>query len=171
MWPLGQARTGRAGADRADREGARPHGPAFGLTEDNAEPALAGKRPGGCGGGPFQVARRELSALHPRYLRLLVDWAALQPSAAQPAALEAQRSGCARDVGPCAAYAGLRDELAAIAAQQRATRAAGAPGFEVVLDLFGTPAWAAKPASGCELPGTRPFSRPLDAAAISSTGR
>ena len=69
-------------------------------------------------------ARRELAALRPAYVRLLVDWAALQPRADRPADLAAPVSGCARTVGPCAPYPGLRAELEAIASERRA-RSAG----------------------------------------------
>lgn len=74
--------------------------------------------------------------------------------------------GCARDVGPCGAYAGIRAELAAIATQQRAPGGGLDGDFKVVIDIFGVPAWAAAPPSGCELGRTTPFSRPLGPAAI-----
>jgi hypothetical protein len=114
----------------------------------------------------FQSARLALSALHPRYVRLLVNWAVLQPEPGRPAALDAPVSGCARAVGPCGAYAGIREQLAAIASQQRAAQASGQSDFQVVIDVFGTPAWAARGPGGCELDGTRAFSRPLSDAAI-----
>jgi hypothetical protein len=114
----------------------------------------------------FLTARRELTALHPTYLRLLVDWAALQPGPDRPPRLEAPVSGCARDVGPCGAYAGIRAELEAIATQQRAPGGGLSGDFKVVIDIFGVPAWAAAPPSGCELARTTPFSRPLGPAAI-----
>jgi hypothetical protein len=143
-----------------------PHGPAFGLTEDNADllwsPAAAA--PASAAG--FLAARQELTALHPHYLRLLVDWAALQPDPANPPALEAAANGCARQVGPCGAYAGIREELAAIASQQRA--AGGQGDFQVVLEIFGTPSWAARAPSGCERGASGAFSRPLSAAAIAA---
>jgi hypothetical protein len=146
---------------------AAPRGPAFGLTENNAgllwDPAAASS----AGAGPaFDAARRRLSALHPRYVRLLVNWAALQPDAGRAPSLQGPVDGCARSVGPCGTYSGLRGQLAAIASQQRAAQAEGRPGYEVVLDVLGTPAWAARPASGCELGGTSPFSRPINAAGI-----
>lgn len=144
----------------------QPRGPAFGLTEDNAEllwPPASSAAPG----GPlFDAARERLTELHPRYIRLLIDWAALQPVRDRPPELAAPTDGCARAVGPCAGYRGIRAELAAIAAQQRAARAEGRAGFGVVLDLFGVPAWAASGPSGCERPGTEPFSRPLGEAGI-----
>jgi hypothetical protein len=141
-------------------------GPALGLTEDNAEllrnPSFGPRR----GGATLRTAREQLTAIHPRYIRLLVDWAALQPQADRPASLGEPIDGCARAVAPCTPYAGIRDELAAVATQQRAARAEGRAGFEVVLDVFGVPPWAAAGASGCELAGTRPFSRPLSDAGL-----
>jgi hypothetical protein len=141
-------------------------GPALGLTEDNADLLWNPSSPSRPGGAAFQPAREQLTALHPRYIRLLVDWAALQPDRERPADLLGPVDGCARAVGPCAPYAGIRGELAAIATQQRAARAAGRAGFEVVLDVFGVPSWAAAQASGCELPGAEPFSRPISPAGL-----
>jgi hypothetical protein len=141
-------------------------GPALGLTEDNAELLWNPSSPSRPRDGAFQAARERLTAIHPRYIRLLVDWAALQPQRERPADLDGPIDGCARAVGPCAPFAGIREELAAIATQQRAARAAGREGFEVVLDVFGAPPWAAVPASGCELHGSEPFSRPISAAGL-----
>jgi hypothetical protein len=144
-----------------------PLGPAFGLTENNANllwPPATTVSPSD--GSPFQSARERLTALHPRYLRLLVNWAALQPAPDRPPALEGPVDGCARSVAPCGAYAGIRAQLQAVAAQQRIARAQGRAGFEVVLDLFGAPAWAARGPGGCEFGATRPFSRPVSAAGI-----
>lgn len=139
--------------------------PALGLTEDNAD-LLWPPRTGGSGSNPFQAARTELTALHPSYLRLLVDWAALQPNREQPPDLQARIDGCARGVRPCGVYDGIRAEFAAIAAQQRSASNGGPGAFRIVLDVFGTPAWAAKPPSGCELAGSTSFARPLDSTAI-----
>ncbi|HEX3519914.1 MAG TPA: hypothetical protein VHT29_12855 [Solirubrobacteraceae bacterium] len=137
---------------------ATAHGPAFGLTEDDADLLWAPDAPVHAPRA-FTAASRELTALHPTYVRLLVDWAALQPDPARPPELAAHIDGCARGVRPCSPYAGLRTELAAIASQQRAAGAAGM--FQVVLDIFGVPGWAAQPPSGCELPGSTAFARPL----------
>jgi len=143
------APTRSAGGVSALPPGAPPGaGPALGLTEDNAQLLWSPDGPPRPGGARFALAREELTALHPTYLRLLVDWAALQPDPARPPQLEAPVSGCARRVGPCAAYAGMREELAAIASQQRAATAGA--GFQVVLDIFSTPPWAARALSGCQ---------------------
>jgi hypothetical protein len=160
---LGACDGGRRTATGVPGAPAVGDGPALGLTEDNADLLW---NPDGSPGPPavFRTAARELSALHPSYLRLLVDWAVLQPNPARPPALGASVSGCARRIGPCGPYAGLRDELAAIASQQRTARSDG--GFQVVIDVFGAPAWAARAPSGCEPAGATSFSRPLSAAAI-----
>jgi hypothetical protein len=138
----------------------------FGLTEDNADLLWSPAQPARSGGAAFASARERLTALHPSYARLLVDWAALQPSASSPPSLEGPVDGCARAVAPCGAYRGIAEELAAIASQQRAARAEGRVDFQVVLDVFGTPGWAAAAPSGCEATGTQPFSRPISAAGL-----
>jgi hypothetical protein len=143
-----------------------PSGPAFGLTEDNADLLWSPAQPTPSGGQAFASARARLTALHPSFVRVLIDWAALQPSAARPPSLEGPIDGCARAVAPCGAYRGIAEELAAIASQQRAARAEGRADFQVVLDVFGAPSWAAAPPSGCEVPGTQPFSRPIGVAGL-----
>ena len=178
----GAGRARLAPSTRAPAPGAGVSaGPAFGITEDNAAllwspRGLSGERAGAAGGASlgaprggerFQLAREELTALHPRYVRLLIDWAALQPAPGHPPALGARVSGCARAIGPCAAYAGVRDQLAAIASQQRAGVGARA-GFQVVVDIFGTPAWAAQPPSGCERSHAGTFSRAPSAAGLAA---
>ena len=108
--------------------------------------------PGGM--GPW---RDRLTALHPRYFRLLVDWARLQPDPAQPPNWDMPDDGCQRGTPPCAAFAGIRDTLGAVASQQKANG-----GFEVLVSIFGVPAWAAAPASGCERADATPRSRPIN---------
>jgi len=139
--------------------------PAIGLTEDNAQllldPAGDGAPGWASSAGAFRQARRELSALQPAYIRLLVDWAALQPNPGRPPDLTLPASGCARTVGPCAPYPGLGGELAAIASEQRARRAAGQAGPEVLIDILGAPSWAAAAPSGCELAGAPSGARAL----------
>ena len=149
--------------------GAAPaFGPAFGLTEDNANLLWSPSAQAPATAAPFLPARRALTALRPRYVRLLVDWATLQPSAERPPVFSAPVDGCARGLPPCGRYAGIEAELAAIASQQRAARATGVPAFEVVVDILGAPDWAALPPHGCETPGTAPAARPLATAALAS---
>jgi len=105
------------------------------------------------GMGPW---RDRLTALHPRYFRLTVDWARIQPDPSQPPNWTMPDDGCQRGTPPCAAFSGIRDILRAVASQQKA-----GGGFEVLVSIFGVPAWAAAPASGCERDDVAPRSRPI----------
>lgn len=132
---------------------------AIGLTEANANllwSAVA--RPSAPSG--FSQWRDLLAELHPAYLRLVINWAQLQPTPAPPD-LNGAVDGCLRGIPPCAAFAGLQDELRAVASQQRAQG-----GFEVVIVIDGVPSWAALGPSGCERPGTTSLSRPIRPGAI-----
>jgi hypothetical protein len=153
--------------------GAGAPAPAFGLTEDNASllwntsgarasAALVSTPQAQQASAAVARAREQITALHPDYARVLIDWAALQPRAGQPPALEARVNGCARSFAPCAPYTGVRAQLAAIASQQRASGGA----FQVVVDIFGTPAWAARKPSGCESGAHGGFSRAPSEAGI-----
>jgi hypothetical protein len=83
----------------------------------------------------------------------VLDWPSLQPEAGAPPNLEIPNGGCLRDVQPCGPWAGVRDQLRAAASRQKAT------GMQVLVVISGTPAWAARPASGCERAGIEPRSR------------
>jgi hypothetical protein len=100
--------------------------------------------------------RDRLAALRPRYFRLTVDWARIQPDPAQPPNWTMPDDGCQRGQPPCAVFAGIRDTLRAVASQQKA-----GGGFDVLVSIFGVPAWAAAPASGCERADATPRSRPI----------
>ncbi len=94
---------------------------------------------------PYVRWRDELERMRPSHYRLVVDWAAIQ---AQPDAapnFDLQGSGCSRAGQPCAPWAGLREQLRALAARQRAD--AGA--WETLVVLDGTPAWAGADVRGC----------------------
>jgi hypothetical protein len=143
-----------------------PSGPAFGITEDNADLLWPPSAQAPAPAAPFLAARRELYALHPRYVRLLVDWAALQPSPAAPPELSAAQSGCARAAAPCGAYPGLAGDLAALASAQRAARSEGRSPPEPVIEILDMPAWAAAPPHGCERAGTPPGARAPSAGAL-----
>ncbi len=58
-----------------------------------------------------------------------------------------------RDIQPCGPYAGVRDQLRALA-----TRQAGG-GWEALVVIAGTPDWAARPPSGCERSSITPANR------------
>lgn len=107
-----------------------------GITEANPHLIAPGDQPAG-----FAAYRDDLTALGPRYLRILVDWRRVQPSAAALPDWSQPADGCLRGAPPCAPFAGIADEL----------RAARAAGMTPVIVLLGTPDWAAVPASdGCE---------------------
>ncbi len=140
--------------------------PAFGITEDNADLLWAPGAAAPAQAAPFAQARGWLSALHPRFFRLLVDWAALQPSPGSPPDLSSPVDGCSRGIRPCGSYPGIAGELEAIASRQRAASARGEAPPEVVIDLLGAPAWATTPPHGCEAPGADPAARTLAPAAL-----
>ena len=102
---------------------------------------------------PFDGWRNELSVIDPHYYRLVVDWGALQPSADSPADLDRRRNGCLRATPPCEPWAGLREQLEALASRQRSG------GWEGVVVLTGTPEWAASEPSPCERADATPRSR------------
>jgi hypothetical protein len=78
--------------------------------------------------------------------------------------LDAPTDGCARGVAPCGSYAGIAGELEAIASQQHEH-----PGsFQVVIDIYGVPSWAALAPHGCEREGSAAFDRPLRTQALSA---
>ncbi|WP_027005753.1 hypothetical protein [Conexibacter woesei] len=89
----------------------------------------------------------------------MIYWSQLQPDPSRPADLGIATDGCARGAQPCGPFGGIRDELAAIASEQKA--GFGVPRVEVV--IAGVPAWAAQPASGCERSDAGPSSRPITA--------
>ncbi|MCW2993895.1 MAG: hypothetical protein JWQ18_1390, partial [Conexibacter sp.] len=91
-----------------------------------------------------------------------VFWNQLQPDPAQPADLHHPADGCLRGQPPCGAFAGIADELAAIATLQR--KGLGVPQVEIV--IAGVPAWAANPASGCERKDASATNRPINAAGL-----
>jgi len=90
----------------------------------------------------------------------VVRWDRVQPRAGERAAWSLPDRGCVRDRGPCAAYAGVREQLRAVRSQQRA-----GGGFEVLVVLTGLPAWAGSREPGCEPPGT-PAPRAIAPAAL-----
>ncbi|HEV2753632.1 MAG TPA: hypothetical protein VGV36_07340, partial [Solirubrobacteraceae bacterium] len=137
----------RRGGATAHRE-VPPGGLAIGLTESHAR-LLAPPPAGTARVAAFAAWRERVAALRPTHVRVLVDWAKLQPSRAAPPDLDAADDGCMRGRPPCAAYAGLLDRL----------RAIGAAGAEPVMLIYGTPDWAAAPARGCEEEGTEPRTR------------
>jgi hypothetical protein len=124
----------------------------LGITEFN--PAFVWSRAARPGiAAPFGQWRDALSRVRPAYFRLVIDWAALQPDAAQDANLDLAQGGCIRATPPCLGWAGVREQLAALASRQREG------GWETLVVITGTPAWAARGAGGCERDGVTARSR------------
>jgi len=142
---------------------ARPLVLATGLTEAN--PQLLFEPASHPDLAPGFAQWRDLAlALRPRYIRVPVYWSQLQPDPSQPARLDMPADGCLRGTPPCGVSNGLRDQLAAIASEQRAPGLDGGPEVEVV--IAGVPAWAATGPSGCERSDAGPASRPINAAGL-----
>ena len=125
---------------------------AVGITEQN--PNLIWPAAGPEGVPAVERWRRAMDGIRPGYLRIVLRWSGLQPGPARPADLELPQGGCLRDVPPCVGWIGVRDQLRAAAARQKAT------GMQVHVVVYGSPGWAARPARGCETGGTGPSSRP-----------
>jgi hypothetical protein len=130
-------------------------GLAVGLTEFNPHLVAPGPLP-----APWAGARDALGAIRPQFFRLVIDWSAIQPSPEAPADLSRPESGCSRQVEPCLAWSGVRDQLRALASRQREG------GWQGLAVIAWTPEWASAPAGGCERPDTPPRARPPRADAL-----
>jgi hypothetical protein len=133
---------------------------AVGLTEQNPNLFWA---PGAHDVPPeFARWQDDMSKLRPSFFRLILDWPSLQPQKGQPPDLAHPYDGCLRGQPPCAAYAGVKDQLAALASRQKQHKG----GWEVLVVITGTPDWAARAGGGCERPDTQPRSRAPKASAM-----
>jgi hypothetical protein len=126
-----------------------PDSLAAGITEPNANLVWAGHPVP----EPFARWRDALAELHPAVYRLVLYWPAVQPDGAAPPDLNALNGGCMRELGPCAPFAGVRDQLRALASRQKQS------GWEALVVVAGAPDWAARAPSGCERSGTAPRNR------------
>jgi hypothetical protein len=107
---LAWAGCGGGGPPRQTSATSAPRGPVFGLSEDNAQLLWSPSARNAPDTSEFLASRRELTALHPRYIRLVVDWATFEPRGDEPADLSLPIDGCARGVAPCGAFAGIAGE-------------------------------------------------------------
>lgn len=123
---------------------------ALGVTEQN--PNLLVPLAPAATAEPWTRWRDALTRVDPAVYRLLVVWYEVQPGADAPPNLAIPQTGCMRERPPCAEFAGVRDQLKALAARQREG------GWEGMVVVTGTPEWAAGEASGC--PGSRQTGRP-----------
>jgi hypothetical protein len=131
---------------------------AVGITEPN--PNLV--RPGAVA-PEFTRWRDELQRIRPAYYRLHVDWTGATTPDGATVDLARHHPGCMRAIAPCGGFNGIRDQLAAVAAAQRA---AGGGRWQVMVVISGTPDRLAAPPAGCERPRTQPRSRPPGAAGL-----
>jgi hypothetical protein len=99
------------------------------------------------------VAARAI-ALRPRYVRVLVPWARVQPSARRRPNWDAPPGGCPRTLPRCASARGLRSLLQAIRLRQQADG-----GWKILVVPYFTPPWAGHPWSGCQRPHASFLSR------------
>jgi hypothetical protein len=121
-----------------------PNSLAAGITEPNANLVWAGRDVP----EPFGRWRDALGELHPAVYRLVLYWPAIQPNAGAPPDFGALNLGCLRDKQPCAMFAGVNDQLQALASRQKEG------GWEALVVVAGSPDWAARAPSGCERSGT-----------------
>jgi hypothetical protein len=140
-------------------------GLAIGLTEGNAN--LLSPAPDPVPSG-FMRARGLLSALAPEYMRIDVDWAALEPAPGDGPQLDLPVSGCSRTLPPCGGYAGLDAQFQALAALRRSSPATAQ---QVVVMFFNAPAWAVQAPSGCEVADVTPGGRPVTPAGLQAYRR
>jgi hypothetical protein len=123
---------------------------ALGITEPNPAFLVAGGPPA------FAAWRDDLAAIRPSLYRLVVDWPAIAAPDGTGIDLARPHHGCMRDRRPCAPFAGVRAQLEALAAVQRAQ-----PGRWIGMAVFtGTPDGLARPARGCERDDVQARSRP-----------
>lgn len=120
--------------------------PAFavGITESNPHLLAPGPQP-----ARFRRFRDALAALAPSYVRVLVDWSAIQPSASAPPDWRVAGDGCDRGRPPCAPTHGILDTLRAVQAR----------GARPVILFYGTPDWAGEQPSGCDRAAIAPRAR------------
>jgi hypothetical protein len=104
---------------------------------------------------PWESARQALGQLDPAFYRLVIEWDRLQPRAAADVNLDNPETGCMREVGPCLPWAGVRQQLRALASRQKQDPAR----WQTLVVLMWTPEWAAAAPSGCEKDDTESRAR------------
>jgi hypothetical protein len=103
---------------------------------------------------PWPQRRRQLIRLHPALYRIVVPWSAVQPSPGRRLNVAGYNNGCIRDKGPCASYAGLHDQLRAVALRRA----------QALLVFVGLPPWAMAQVPGCRRGAAPTASLPRPAA-------
>jgi hypothetical protein len=103
---------------------------------------------------PEQFTRwsQEVDKIQPHFVRILLNWAELEPTPGAPLDLDHQKYGSMREIEPHAPYS-LRDQLAALAIQEARY------GTQAIVSIYDTPEWAAQAPHGCEAEGIGPGQR------------
>ncbi len=97
-------------------------------------------------GGATAPAARQAVALKPNYVRVLVPWERIQPSAGRKPNWDAPPGGCPKLAPTCKSASGMRALLTAIKQRQAADG-----GWRIMAVPFFTPLWAvAGPPAGCQ---------------------
>lgn len=107
---------------------------ALGITEPNPNLITAGAVP-----PLWSRWRDELTRIRPVVYRIVVPWSSWQPRPSDRPALAVPSSGCMRDKQPCAGFAGLQDQLGALASRR----------WQGMIVITGMPRWAAASTPGC----------------------
>jgi hypothetical protein len=132
---------GQSSAPSADPAAGPPL--AIGLTE--GDPRLLDPH------GPIWRAAVKVVALKPSYVRVLVPWERLQPSAGRKPNWDAPAGGCPRTAPACKSPRSIRTLLQAIKLRQEADG-----GWRILAVPYFTPVWAvAGPPTGCQKPRNR----------------
>jgi hypothetical protein len=126
---------------------------AVGITEPN--PSLVASPFARSVPPEFSRWRDALSAIHPAVYRLVVPWASVQPRPAAAPNLALLNGGCSRTIPPCAPFAGLRDQLRALASRQKLE-----PGWAGMLVVTTMPPWAGRSVRGCRRGSSPPTAAP-----------
>ena len=114
---------------------------AVGITEPNANLISAGFT--SALPSIWERRRDQLVDIRPQLYRFVVLWSSVQPRPAAAPNLALENGGCSRTIPPCAPWAGIRDELRALAARQQQG------GWEAMMVISGMPPWAASSVQGC----------------------
>jgi hypothetical protein len=114
---------------------------AVGITEPNANLISAGFT--SALPSIWERRRDQLVDIRPQLYRFVVLWSSVQPRPAAAPNLALENGGCSRTIPPCAPWAGIRDELRALATRQQQG------GWEAMMVISGMPPWAASSVPGC----------------------
>jgi hypothetical protein len=97
------------------------------------------------GSGVMRRWQSRVNGMRPAVVRLVVEWARVQPRRYRPPNWGVRERGCARGLRPCVAWAGVRAQLRAIRARHRLQGGR----LHVLVVFTSTPSWANRRRFGC----------------------